>query len=241
MAPTKPTYLLQQSNYTKPVIALYDAPAETPFADIRELKEKGHVCMFAHYKNWMNGKTLKITGDNFGCGGCGTWLFGQETKSRQEYIEFLAGDEGLKANHELMGKWFDNQERYSPEYGALFVGPYDEHFSKYIKSVTFFINPDQLSVFLLAANYFFTAGDPEAVKAPFGSGCLELLPLFDSHNRPQAILGATDLAMRQYLPPDILAFTVNMPMYRNLCRLDENSFLSKPFLQRLRKARGGEV
>jgi hypothetical protein len=58
---------------------------------------------------------------------------------------------------------------------------------------------------------------------------------------PQAIIGATDLAMRKYMPPEILAFTVNPPMYENLCKLDGSSFLSKPFLQGLKKARKGEI
>lgn len=55
---------------------------------------------------------------------------------------------------------------------------------------------------------------------------------------PQAIIGATDIAMRQHLPPDILAFTVTKPMFEQLCALDTRSFLHKPFWRNLRKARG---
>jgi hypothetical protein len=44
--------------------------------------------------------------------------------------------------------------------------------------------------------------------------------------------------MRHYLPPDILAFTVTKPMFERLCSLGERSFLHKPFLTKLRKARG---
>jgi hypothetical protein len=238
---TSPDYLITQTDYTKPVIALYDAPPDTPFENLIEIKATGHVCFFAQYKNWMKGKTLKITKDNFGCGGCGTWLFNEQVRSREDYIKFLADDEGLKANHELMGKWFDHAKRYKPEHDAIFVGALNPDFIKFVKSVTFFINPDQLSIFILAANYFASPDDPEPVKAPFGSGCMEMLPQFDSMDYPQAIIGATDLAMRKYLPPEILAFTVNMPMYKNLCKLDESSFLSKPFLQGLKNARQGKI
>jgi hypothetical protein len=49
------------------------------------------------------------------------------------------------------------------------------------------------------------------------------------------------MAMRQYLPHDVMAFTVNKPMFEDLCRLDERSFLGKPFLQHLRKSRGGSL
>jgi hypothetical protein len=45
--------------------------------------------------------------------------------------------------------------------------------------------------------------------------------------------------MRRHLPPDILTFTVTRLMFRQLCALDERSFLYKPFLRRLKTARGG--
>jgi hypothetical protein len=49
------------------------------------------------------------------------------------------------------------------------------------------------------------------------------------------------MAMRHHLPPDRIAFTVNKEMYENLCRLDEKSFLAKPFLKVLKNARGGRL
>jgi hypothetical protein len=58
---------------------------------------------------------------------------------------------------------------------------------------------------------------------------------------PQASIGTTDIAMRAHLPPDILAFTVTRTMFERLCGLDERSFLYKPFLDRLKKARGGRL
>jgi hypothetical protein len=57
----------------------------------------------------------------------------------------------------------------------------------------------------------------------------------------QASIGATDIAMRQHIPPDMLAFTVTKSMFKQLCELGEKSFLGKPFLQRLKKARAGKL
>jgi len=91
---------------------------------------------------------------------------------------------------------------------------------------------------MLGAQYNSAPGDPPAVIAPFGSGCMELVPLFEDLNIPQAMIGATDIAMRQSLPPDILAFTVTKPLFKQLCELDKGSFLYKPFWKNLRKARG---
>jgi len=100
------------------------------------------------------------------------------------------------------------------------------------------VNPDKLGVLMLGANYNNAPADSPAVIAPFGSGCGLMLGLFDDLSISQAMIGATDIAMRQYLPPDLLAFTVTKPMFERLCRLDESSFLYKPFWQNLRKARG---
>ena len=46
---------------------------------------------------------------------------------------------------------------------------------------------------------------------------------------------------RQHIPPDMLTFTVTRLMLKQLCELDEKSFLGKPFLQRLKKARSGKI
>jgi hypothetical protein len=66
---------------------------------------------------------------------------------------------------------------------------------------------------------------------------MQLLP-FEDLSIPQASIGTTDIAMRQHIPPDILAFTVTKSLFKQLCELDERSFLYKPFLINLRKSRG---
>jgi len=80
---------------------------------------------------------------------------------------------------------------------------------------------------MIGAQYFSKPEDTDPVIAPFGSGCMELLPLFKDLNIPQALIGSTDIAMRKYLPPDLLAFTVTKPMFEKLCKLDKKSFLEK--------------
>jgi hypothetical protein len=44
--------------------------------------------------------------------------------------------------------------------------------------------------------------------------------------------------MRQHIPPDLLAFTVTVPMLERLLSLDDgHSFLGKSFLSQLKLAR----
>jgi hypothetical protein len=235
-----PDLLVEAIHLNTSVIALYDAPANNTFESVVETKPGIRKCLFAFYEDWMAGKTLKLSAGNSGCGGCGHRLFDIATRDRQGFIKFLTDDEGLKASHELMNHWLDQNKPYKPVHDAIFIGPFNEDLYEFIRTITFFVNPDQLSVLMLAANYFAASGDITPVKAPFGSGCMEMLPLFDTFEAPQAILGSTDLAMREHLPANIMAFTVNKPMFENFGLISEDSFLTKPFLKRLKKARGRE-
>lgn len=236
-----PDFLLKSIDLKVPLIGLYDAPGDTDFGDVGTPSLSRHACFFSFYKKWLKGKTMKLSHKNYGCGGCGTHLFDEVTRSREDYIRFLADDEGLKANRELMGAWFDRRKAYRPEHGHLFIGPLKEAYEEYLKTVTFFVNPDQLSALMIGAQYFSRPEDITPVLAPFGSGCMEMLPLFDDLDKPQAIIGATDMAMRKYLPPDIMAFTVTVPMFRQLCSIGKDSFLDKPFIRDLKKARKGKL
>lgn len=193
--------------------------------------------MYSFYKKWLKGETVILTRDNFGCGGASNHLFNQPMQSHHEFISFLADDEGLKANHGLMDEWVKASKSYEPEHEYILYGPLKEEVYKYAKTITFLVNPDQLSMLMIGAQYYAKISDPEPVIAPFGSGCMQSVSLFKDLDVPQAIIGATDMAMRQYLPPEILAFTVTKPMFKNLCKLDKNSFLEKGFIEQLKKVR----
>jgi len=238
MTQPNPAYLISRIGLTIPLIGFYDAPDTSPFEPLIEPESNKRACIFAFYRQWLQGKTLNITKEVSGCRGAGPWIFNKVTWSREDFVKFLADDEGLKASHALMNKWLDYNQPYRQEYPNILIGPLLEDQYTYLKTITFFVNPDQLSALLLGAQYNSAPSDPPPVIAPFGSGCMELVPLFQDLDIPQAIIGATDIAMRQYLPPDILALTVTKLMFKQLCALDEQSFLSKPFWKRLRTARG---
>ncbi len=230
-----PKHLNKKLDLFIPLIGFYDAPAPLPFEPL--VTPNPGDCVFAFYEKWIQGTTLHITKEHYGCGGAGRWMCGVETRSRKEFVKFLVDDEGLKGSHELMEKWIDAGRPYRSSYHHIFIGPIKEDQWEYAKSITFFVNPDQLSALMIGAQYHSAPEDPPPVIAPFGSGCMLLLP-FEDLTIPQASLGSTDIAMRRHLPPHILAFTVTKPMFRQLCELDERSFLYKDFLKRLRKSRG---
>jgi hypothetical protein len=235
------SFLIKTLDLDIPPIGLYDADELPCFEPAQSPAEGKHVCIFAYFKTWINGKITRLERDTYGCGGCGTWWFNRQTKTRDEYIDFLANDEGLKASEEIMGEWFDQLERYEPEHRYLYAGPLHGQAYDYLRSVTFFVNPDQLSVLMAGAQYFNRPSEPDPVIADYGSGCMEMLTHVVRFEEPKAIIGTTDMAMRRYIPSDLLGFSVNKPMFELLCRLDNRSFLGKHFLKDLKKARGGKI
>ncbi|MFQ6037904.1 MAG: DUF169 domain-containing protein [Candidatus Aminicenantales bacterium] len=227
--------LCARIDYALPIIALYDAPDPRAFTPL--IKPSPGDCVFSFYQQWLGGKTLHITRAEYGCGGAGRWLCGLKRRNKEDFLEFLVDGEGLKASRALMARWIDASRPPQREHPHILIGPLKKALWAYVKTVTFFVNPDQLSALMVGAQYFQSPEDPPPIIAPFGSGCMLLLP-FEDLTIPQACIGATDIAMRPHIPPNILTFTATKPMFTNLCALDERSFLYKPFLKRLRRKRG---
>mgnify|MGYP001813496347 CR=1 FL=1 len=233
-----PSEFLMIAGIDLPLIGLYDAPDKAPFEPVLEPKQGKHVCVFAFFKAWLKGQMAVFSKDNFGCGGFGSQIFGVRTMPKEAFIDYLYGKEGLKASRELLEEWIDHLDCYEPENEFVIVGPLREDQYDHLRTVTFLVNPDQLALMIYAVHYHAAPRDPVPMKAPFDSGCGQLLSGFDDLSLPQAMLGATDVAMRQFLPPDILALTVTKPMFERICSIGEDSFLHKPFWKDLMKARG---
>ena len=237
-----PSFLLDKLNITIPLIGLYDAPDPAAFAPLVESKSdaKRGECVFSHFRDWQAGKTVHLTADNYGCGGAGGSLCGVERADRAGFLHFLAIDEGLKESEELMGRWQDARVNFTAAHGHVLVGPLKAELYEYLKTVTFWVKPDQLAALVLGAQYRNAPSDPPATIAAFSSGCGQLAAFADL-GVPQAQIGSTDLAMRQWLPADVMAYTMTKPLFEQVCLFDEGSYLNKPFLKRLKKSRGGAL
>lgn len=233
--------LLEKLNLNFNLIAVYDTSDTDGFGELISPLPNKPSCMFAYFNEWQKGKMLKLTEQNIGCKGCSYWWFGEEKRSLDEFVELLAEEEGLKNSNKKMEEWIVKSRAYKPENDNILIGPFYENKKDFAKSVTFWVNADQLSVLSLAAYYFGEIENERPVMVPFGSGCMQALTLFDDINKAQAIIGSMDIAMRKYIPANIFAFTVTMPMFRLFMSIDRDSFLSKPFLASLIKYRGGTL
>ena len=226
-------YLIEKTGITFPLIGFYDVPDTGLFEPLVETK----ACIFAYYKQWEKGRYLHLTKEQYGCGGAGSWLCNVRTRTKEQYVTFLTDDEGLKASHELMSLWIDHIKPYKQEHPNLVIGPLKAEGYEFLKTITFFVTPDQMSMLMIGAQLNSSPDDPDPVIAPFGSGCMQLISHFKNLSDPQAMIGAMDMAMRKYMPENILAFTVTKPMFEQLCNLGENSYLEKRFFRELHKVR----
>lgn len=234
-----PAKILARLSVKRPLIGFYDAPDPAPFEPL--VVPSGRQCVFASFKEWRQGKTLHLTREKHGCGG--GHLLGVGGMPRAQLVDFLCGEEGLRATKELMDEWLDSAKDYSPVHDHLLIGPLRPEQYAYLRTVTFYVNADQLAVLCTGATYYSRPGDLEPVLSRFGSGCMQLITLFDDLKAPQAIIGSTDQAMRRFLDPWMLAFTVTRPMFELLCRWadDPESSLHSGFTNDLIRARGGSL
>ena len=241
-----PTILIETAGIKTPLIGFYDVSDPKPFEPFTKPKR----CFFSSYEQWFEGESICISKNESSCQGGGYWVggvtpgwvvksAGTDSTPREIFAKGLNQREGFKSSDELMCQWLENQKPYLIENGYVVIGPLKDDQYEHLKTVTFYVNPDQLSLLLLGAEYNNASTNDNPVKVAFGSGCGQMAALFHDFDAdtPSAVIGATDIAMRENFPPDILAFTVNKPMYKQLCELDENSFLYKNFWKRLRIAR----
>ncbi len=242
-----PSKLREIAGLQTPLIGFYDVTDPKPFAPFADPER----CIFSCYKNWLKGESIIISEGKCSCQGGGYWIGGvmpgwvlKKTDADEDPLRVFAKGlnqrEGFKSSDDLMHTWLENLSPYLIENEYVVIGPVKDDQYEYLKTVTFYVNPDQLSLLIHGAEYNNASIHSHPVITAFGSGCGQMIAILGDLDSdvPKAAIGATDMAMREHLPPDILAFTVNMPMYEQLCDLDDNSFLHKHFWERLREARG---
>lgn len=240
--------LMKALRLTTPVIALYDCPPAAEFEPL--VAARGRACCFAYYQRWLQGETLVVrrTNDEFdaptgGCPGLQRSL-GLGGAYPPWMANFLTDGgsgapmgEGLKATPQLAAEFLERGERAPRPAGEqLLIGPLRlERFDR-VLSLTFFADPDRLSALMTLAGYWSAA--PDEVAAPFSSGCGLMWREITLQERDRAVLGGTDIAMRRYLPPEILCLAVSPARFERMLGFPDNAFLMKSWWNELMDSRG---
>ena len=170
--------LLQIAGITTPLIGFYDVADPKPFEPFAKPKR----CIFSCYKNWLRGKSIFISEGNCSCQGSGYWVGGvvpgwvmksavTDRTPREIFAKSLNQREGFKSSDELMCQWLENLKPYMIENGYVVIGPLKDDQYEHLKTVTFYVNPDQLSLLLLGAEYNNASINNNPIITAFGSGC----------------------------------------------------------------------
>jgi hypothetical protein len=111
-----------------------------------------------------------------------------------------------------------------------------------VKSVTFFVDPDLLSALVILAN----TGRPETENAiiPWAAGC-QVLGIYSyrelDREHPRGLVGLTDISARRNvrgtLGENILSFTAPWPLFQEMERNVEGSFLKRGTWQALQNSK----
>jgi len=102
--------------------------------------------------------------------------------------------------------------------------------------VTFFARPEVLSGLHSLVGY--TTGSTNAVVAPFGAGCTNIIAwplIYQQRGMECAVLGGFDLSARKFMKTDELTFAVPLPLYRKMLEAQETSALTRHTWEGVRK------
>ncbi|MDM7916302.1 MAG: DUF169 domain-containing protein [Candidatus Eisenbacteria bacterium] len=213
---------------TTPILAVYDTEPDDGFAPCIEVK--GHACCFAYYDRWIAGETAVIRKGSFGCPGAQRAL-GLQKSYPDTMAHFLTDGvgappgEGLRASAEIAQAFLDRAVPPAVRGETVLLGPLRPEKWDAVRTVTFLVDPDRLGALMTLAGYW--SPDTRLVSAPFSSGCGHLWRevFYDGEDHP--VIGATDIAMRKYLPPEILTFTVSPARFRQMLGAPDDCFLYK--------------
>lgn len=177
-----------------------------------------------------------------GCGGARRYL-GFETEMRSNFAYFLScgipGEmegERYKQSPELVEEYLASQPTFEAPGRYIVFKRWDKLDERDEPAVViFFAPPDVLSGLFTLAN--FDEKDPQAVIAPFGSGCSSVVyhPYQGvDAGRPRAVLGMFDVSARPCVSADVLTFAVPWPKFVRMVENMDQSFLITGSWRRVR-------
>jgi hypothetical protein len=230
--PSRPTpaaleRLVKKLRLTTPLLAVYDAAPSAAFAPVFD--PDGDECCFSYYDRWMAGETLALKRGGAGCKGAHRAL-GIERTTPPHLAHFLTDGvgapkgEGLRATPDIAQAFLDRGKPPTPETGSILVGPLRFDQWDRVRSVTFLADPDRLAALMTLAGYW---SAENVVAAPFGSACSFFWKSFNEIEGAQAVIGGTDVAMRQYLPTAIMTLTVAPGHFARMLTVGDDSFLDR--------------
>jgi len=232
-----------------------------------QFKEGAFGCVIAFLKSATKGKTAVFSRKTFGCPGGGVGLgFGDCYEPFPGGIEYFLSTGNSEFCQTDIGRVvasrmpdLEEGERYfkTPEIAKHFIDtlPITDIPEAYLvfkplqevtahevpKTVVFLVNPDQLSALVVLANYGRMSNDN--VIIPFAAAChtIGIIPFQEaSSDTPKAVIGLTDITIRNTFMKDQLSFAMPYQMFLEMESNVAGSFLEKRHWQSLLKRNQAE-
>jgi hypothetical protein len=178
--------------------------------------EKVAGCMFKTMPAVRAGRGVSLSAETIGCGG-GKFYTGFEDLS-----DFMPNFVSLKE------KYKQTPQMVIDLVNQIGVSRTDKKYLNFarldtletfdgIEALMFLATPDILSGLTTWA--FFDSNAPDAVSAPFGSGCCSIVTMGAMENRmggKRTFLGLFDPSVRPFFEPDMLSFTIPMSRFAEM-------------------------
>jgi uncharacterized protein (DUF169 family) len=232
-----------------------------------QFKEGAFGCVIAFLKSASRGKTAVFSRATFGCPGGGVGLgFGDCYEHFPGGIEHFLSTGNPEFCQTEFGRAvasrmpdLEEGEGYfkTPEIAASFIAslPITDIDKEYVvfkplqeiqegelpTVVVFLVNPDQLSALVVLANY--GRHGNEHVTIPFAAAChtVGIIPFREAGSAtPRAVIGLTDVTVRNKFAKDLLSFAIPYPMFLEMEANVGGSFLEKHNWQHLLERNSSE-
>jgi hypothetical protein len=203
---------------------------------------QGSHCLICELNAVREGTPRRFDVHTTRCGGARRYL-GFDTRVRPTFPYFLScgipGEvegERYKLSPEVVEAYLETQPVFEAPARTIVFKRWDHLKAGDQPAVVIFFAPaDVLSGLFTLAN--FDEVDPNAVIAPFGSGCSSIVyhPYRElGSDQPRAVLGMFDVSARPCVERDVLTFAVPWPKFVRMVEHMEESFLITRSWRRVR-------
>ncbi len=189
-----------------------------------ELPENKWTCMFKHIEDVTKGGKICFSQNSAGCSGAACY-FGF-TQPNTKAGGFLASKEKFKENISYGNEFYSQIKAEKPQEKYLILSKLEDIEDNIcIEVVNCWVNPLSLSGLVTLSN--FDSPENNNVIVPFASGCQSMwtIPYKERNKKyPKAVLGALDPAMRKYISPDTVLFSVPSNRFIHMTENIKKSF-----------------
>lgn len=197
-------------------------------------KSNRWICMFMHLKMALNkNRRIRFSEDHGNaCIGAVEYFGFKAPKGKDG--SFIADREGFKKNRKLARGYYQEALKRvpSPKAEYLYMEKIDTiDQDKEIEVINLFPDVNGLTSLTVLSNYD-REQNMDNVLTPFASGCQSVftIPYYEKFQRaPKSVIGLMDPVVRQFIPENMLAFSVPTNRFVEIAENVEGSFLDRKF------------